>query len=221
MVERACICVFARPAIPGQTKTRLAAAVGDQAAANLARAFFADAWATARRQPDADCVLATTAPPEGTLDLEPDTEVWLQGQGDLGARIERILRRALEAEPLALAVGADIPGLPQRLWHAARELLDEADAVIGPCDDGGFHLLGLRRCPPGLLAGIPWSAPETCERTIARLEAAGMRVRQLQPWFDIDELADLKRFRDLLQRGEVVAPNTARVLADLELGDDP
>ena len=48
-----------------------------------------------------------------------------------------------------------------------------------------------------------------------------MRVRQLQPWFDIDELADLKRFRDLLQRGEVVAPNTARVLADLELGDDP
>ncbi len=214
-MERACICVFARPAIPGQTKTRLAAAVGDEAAATLARAFFADAWATAGKQPDADCVLATTSVPDGTLDLEPGTEVWLQGEGDLGARMERILRQALAVQPLAFAVGADIPGLPQRLWDAARVLLDDADAVIGPCDDGGFHLLGLRRCPPGLLADIPWSARETCERTIARLESAGMRVRQLPVWFDIDELPDLQRFQVLLQRGEVVAPHTARALLEL------
>ncbi len=215
MTERACICVFARPAILGQTKTRLAAAVGDAAAADLARAFFADAWASAHKQPNAQCVLATTAQPGGTLNLSPDTEVWLQGQGDLGARIERILRRGLAAEPLAFAVAADVPGLPPRLWHAARQLLKEADAVIGPCDDGGFYLLGLRRCPPGLLAAVPWSAAETCARTVARLEAAGMRVRQLEPWFDIDELPDLWRFRGLLQRGDVVAPNTRQVLADL------
>ena len=215
VTEHACICVFARPAIAGQTKTRLAAAVGDQAAAELARACFADAWATARKQPDADCVLATTAFPGGTLDLAPGTAVWLQGEGDLGARMERILRRALAVQPLAFAVGADIPGLPQRLWDAARALLDDADAVIGPCDDGGFHLIGLRRCPPGLLADIPWSARETCERTIARLESAGMRVRQLPVWFDIDELPDLQRFQGLLQRGEVVAPHTARALLEL------
>ncbi len=215
MRERACICVFARPAIPGQTKTRLAAAVGDEAAATLARAFFADAWLTARKQPDADCVLATTSSPDGTLALEPDTAVWLQGEGDLGARMERILRRALAAQPLAFAVGADIPGLPQRLWDAARTLLDDTDAVIGPCDDGGFHLLGLRRCPPGLLADIPWSARETCERTIARLKSAGMRVRQLPVWFDIDEFPDLQRFHGLLQRGEVVAPHTESALLKL------
>ena len=210
--EPVCICVFAKPARPGLVKTRLAAELGLQRAADLARAFFSDTWAAVRAQPNARSVLAATEHPGDSLALEADAAIWLQGDGDLGQRIERILQRGLGLAPVAFAVGADSPGLPPRLWAAARQQATAFDAVLGPAHDGGFYLLGLRRCPRGLLADLPWSHPETCERTLARLQSAGFRVALLEPWFDVDEPADLLRLHAMLTSGEVDAPCTAALL---------
>ena len=83
-------------------------------------------------------------------------------------------------------MGADSPGLPGKFLEEARVSLETADAVIGPCEDGGFYLLGLRRCPTGLFTGIPWSDGSMCAKTVARLKAAGMKVHLLSGWFDVD-----------------------------------
>ncbi len=136
----------------------------------------------------------------------------MQGEGDLGARIERVLRNALQLASLAIAIGADAPALPARLLEAARDALGRADAVIGPADDGGFYLLGLRTCPVRLLAGLPWSAPDTFARTTERLRERGLRVEVLERWFDVDRPEDLDRLRALIQRGDIHAPSTARLL---------
>jgi glycosyltransferase A (GT-A) superfamily protein (DUF2064 family) len=98
------------------------------------------------------------------------------------------------------------------LLEAGRDALGRADAVIGPADDGGFYLLGLRTCPERLLAGLPWSAPDTFARTIERLRERGLRVEVLERWFDVDRPEDLDRLRALIQRGEIHAPSTARLL---------
>lgn len=213
------VCVFAKPPVAGQVKTRLAEALGEAVAAELAAAFFADTWARVRALPWARPVLATARErrPEG-LACGPEAEVWAQGEGGLGERLERVLRRALERGPWAMALGADTPGLPAHLLEAARERLAAgADAVLGPADDGGFYLLALRRCPPGLLAhGLPWSAADTCQRTRERLEAHGLRTELLAPWFDVDTEADLDRLAALLARGEVRAPCTWEVLRRLD-----
>lgn len=213
------VCIFAKPPVAGEVKTRLGRTLGGEAAAQLAAAFFADTWAQVRALPWARPVLATTRAGEGLV-REPEAEVWPQGEGGLGERLERVLRRALERSPWAMAVGADTPGLPGHLLEGARERLAAgADAVLGPAEDGGFYLLALRRCPPGLLAeGLPWSAADTCERTRERLEARGLRTELLAPWFDVDTEADLGRLAALLARGEVRAPATGEVLARLGLG---
>jgi uncharacterized protein len=219
------VCIFVKPPAAGAVKTRLTPSVSPRRAARLAGAFFVDTLRTVTALGWARPVVATAGAADDAearhrLDAlvcgtsEP-VAAWPQGEGDLGARLERVLRRALGGEvPGAIAVGTDAPGLPRALLDAARAALADHDAVLGPCDDGGYYLMGLRRCPEGLLEGLPWSTETTFEATRARLEARGLSVAILPGWFDVDRPADLSRLEDLLARGAIRAPATARVLAE-------
>jgi uncharacterized protein len=218
-LERQCsICVFAKPPEPGSAKTRLIPAVGTDGAAALAEAFLQDTWSTVGSLSWARPVIASTAPfqPRG---LEAAPEIWLQGEGDLGERLERIFRRALLESEFAFALGADSPGLPARLLEQAREAMREADAVMGPCEDGGFYLLGLRKCPAGLLAGIRWSEAGTFEQVRTRLKSAGMRILVLDSWFDVDLPEDLEKLRKKIIAGEIQADATRAALDRLSFGE--
>jgi uncharacterized protein len=212
---RTAVCIFAKPPTVGEVKTRLASAVGPEAAAQLAAAFLRDTLDAVRTFPWAHTIVASTHPDLHGLvgDAMP---VWLQGAGDLGARIERILARALTGHATAVALGADSPATARaRLGQARAALHGGADAVIGPTEDGGFDVLGLQRCPEHLFRDLPWSDPTTCARTLERLEGAGMRVVVLDPGFDVDRPSDLPRLRRLLEGAPHLAPATWKVLADL------
>lgn len=202
------ICIFAKEPVPGRVKTRLAAAIGDRAAARLAQAFLDDTIALVRSL-GLPFALAwsgrAAAAPAGVA-------VWPQGDGDLGERLERILARALTSSPWAIALGADSPGLPATHVRAAIEALQTHEAVIGPARDGGYYLLGLTRVRRDLLAGVAWSTPRARADTALRLIERGYRTATLRSWFDVDELHDLDRVRALLRRGVVRAEATARVL---------
>jgi hypothetical protein len=212
MDARIPVCVFAKPSRPGVSKTRLAPRVGAEGAARLAQAFLEDTWTALAAVPWARPVLATTG--IGTVDPPARAEVWRQGVGDLGARLSRILRRALLESEAAIAIGSDTPGLPPSLLGRARDALQGAgsDAVLGPCEDGGFYLIGLRRLPQSLLAGLPWSSEDTFTRTLERLRARGLATEVLPPWFDVDRPEDLDRLCEMLARGEIAAPATRRAL---------
>ena len=215
------VIVFAKPPINGEVKTRLASAIGAERASSLARAFIEDTWSLVRGLPWADSVLATTR--AFVLDvgeIEPG-RLWPQGDGDLGQRIERVMQRALVRWPSAIALGADTPGLPVRLLDEARAALRRADAVLGPADDGGFYLLGLRRCSLGLLVDLPWGERNTFEMTRSRLQRSGLEPVILERWFDVDRWEDLRRLGDLLDTGVVVAPATRDVLRGFRRGTPP
>jgi rSAM/selenodomain-associated transferase 1 len=219
--SEATLCVFAKPPRAGRVKTRLAAAIGSAQAAALARAFLEDTWSAASALPWARAVLATTGPAAVERGGAARATAWPQGGGDLGERLERVLRRALRETPSALAIGSDTPGLPPALLSEARSALRRADAVLGPCEDGGFYLIGLRRCPPGLLRDLPWSSTDTFRRTAARLRERGLETAVISPWFDVDRPADLEWLRALVVRGELRAPRTARALEALDVGVRP
>ncbi|MEO6773124.1 MAG: TIGR04283 family arsenosugar biosynthesis glycosyltransferase [Kofleriaceae bacterium] len=204
-MERSTVVVFAKAPVAGEVKTRLAPPAR---AAALARAFVVDTFAALRSVAWADPVLATTAAIDPALELEVAAPIWMQGDGDLGARVERLLRRALRSSPRAIAMGADTPGLLITALERAHQALRSADAAIGPTEDGGFYLLALRTCPEGLLAGLPWSRADTFATTLARLRERGLTTVVLDPWFDVDRPADLERLRGLLAARVVTAPAT-------------
>jgi rSAM/selenodomain-associated transferase 1 len=209
------VCIFAKPPVPGQVKRRLSKSMGLEAGAELAYAFLQDSWAAFARVNWVRPILVTTERHESLGEFLQSAEIWFQGVGTLGERLERILSRALEVSDIALAVGGDTPGLPARLLEQARAALQTADAVLGPAEDGGFYLLGLRRCPRGLLQGIEWSSEDTHRQTRKRLENHGLSLAETERWFDIDVPEDLWRFHRLLKAGQVEAPATAQLLQKL------
>ncbi len=213
-MARDVLCILVKSPRPGEVKTRLAPAVGLDGAAALARAFLDDTLALARRLSWARVAVVVSGDP-APLALPAGVEVWSQGPGDLGERMERALLRALAPGRRAILLGTDSPGLPARVVEAARASLPARGAVLGPAGDGGFYLIGLDRCEPGLLSDLPWSRSDTLLHTEARLRRAGRAVARAEPWFDVDEPADLERLSGLVAGGEVQAPATARALASL------
>lgn len=210
------ICIFAKPPVPTRVKTRLAAVVGPQVASAFAAAFLEDTVAS-MGQLEATLVLATTEPDGPFPPLAGRLPRWPQGDGDLGPRLARIFRRALDDAPWAIAVGADSPGMPAAiLSDAVRALRSGARSVMVGALDGGFCLLGLADDPPGLFDAVPWSGPEAAQVMLARLTDLGLRPEILAPWFDVDEHADLLRLERLLTSARASAPATARLLARRE-----
>jgi glycosyltransferase A (GT-A) superfamily protein (DUF2064 family) len=139
--------------------------------------------------------------------------LWLQDGADLGRRIESILRRGLEIAPAAIALGADSPLVTTRDLAQAIAELASGNAVLGPCDDGGFYLMGLNFCPAGVLATIPWSCQVTFKAAESSLTRSGMKVTRIRTGFDIDTLADIWRLRRELDRvPPEVAPRTRKWL---------
>lgn len=206
------VCVFAKSPQTSAVKTRLSGAVGSAGARRLASAFLGDTLEALRELPHLRTIVATTGPLE--LDVA-GIEVWEQGTGSLGARLERVLGRALQGGSPVLALGADTPGLPLALVEAARAALGTHQAALGPTDDGGFWGLALRTLQPGLLAGIEWSSPRTFTQTLRRLESAGLEPAVLPQWFDVDRPGDLHRVGRMLEAGLIRAPRTERLAREL------
>ena len=206
--RKTAICVMAKLPKPGKVKTRLIPAVGVEGAARLAQAFLEDTLQCVSRLDWAFPILACT----GFRRRDFHCEVWPQDEGGLGIRQENVLRRALENFNSAILIGSDCPGLPVSRLESARDALENSDTVLGPSLDGGYYLIGMKRCPPGLLSGITWSQADTCNQVIARLKNSGMRVTVIDPWFDIDTPEDLARLAARVNSGEIIAPSSAATL---------
>ncbi len=201
------VCIFAKPPVPGRVKTRLAAVIGRTEAAELAAAMLRDTWNAVSSCAGARTVLAAAA--EGRFPIEvPLADHWLQCAGDLGQRIEQILRRGLAQASGAIAVGADSPLLTPVHVSEAIAALQNHDAVIGPCEDGGFYLLGLRACPQGLLEAIPWSSPNTAEAVTNRITRNGGQLAEIATLFDVDTPEDLSQLETRLESIAQLAPET-------------
>lgn len=136
------------------------------------------------------------------------TGIWLQGEGDLGQRIERILTYALQNASAAMAIGADTPTLMPSHIAAALDALQSHDAAIGPALDGGFYLLAIRTFKPGLFSSLPWSTSKTCEAVKKRMHEHKLSVAEIEPLFDVDVPGDLILLDQYLATHPSAAPVT-------------
>ena len=75
-------------------------------------------------------------------------------------------------------------------WNA----LKVADLVLGPAEDGGYWLIGLRNDQPGLFPDIPWSSKEVFSETMARAKTLGLKTVLLRTLSDVDTREDWEQF---------------------------
>jgi len=118
-----------------------------------------------------------------------------QGGGDLGARMDRVMR-TLPPGPVVI-VGTDIPELGRRHVERAFAALGRHDAVFGPAADGGYWLVGLRRRPrvARLFGNVRWSSEHALADTLANL-GPGRTAATLEILEDVDDGAVLARWLD-------------------------
>lgn len=90
-------------------------------------------------------------------------------------------------------IGADCPALDVSHLVSAFEAMETHDAVLGPAEDGGYVLLGLRRVDESLFDSMPWGGSEVAERTRLRMRVLGWRWLELVPLWDLDRPEDLPR----------------------------
>jgi rSAM/selenodomain-associated transferase 1 len=214
--------VFLKYPDKGKVKTRLASAIGTDAATELYRCFILDLLANLE-QLEVDLYLCFH--PEGSqqrlLEWLGDEYRYLLQRGDnLGQRMKNALFDAFgNGCEKAVVIGSDSPDLPGGLVEEAFSVLGEKDVVIGPASDGGYYLIGFARHTYHTEAfdDVHWSTDRVFGETMARLRASGLRVHVLPEWHDVDTVSDLRR---LVQRNNKIEPQLSMTMPYIESNKD-
>ena len=212
------VAIMAKAPLAGAVKTRLCPPLAPAQAAALARCFLLDKIAHLRTLRGARPVVAFSPADARPLfiTLAPDFGLVAQRGPDLGARLAAALGDLLaDGHAGAIAVDSDTPSLPTAFLQMAVDRLGDpaVDVVLGPSEDGGYYLIGMKRVHDALFTAMPWSTPRVLAETERRARAAGLALARLPGWFDVDTAADLGRLRASLARGEgAPAPATRALL---------
>jgi glycosyltransferase A (GT-A) superfamily protein (DUF2064 family) len=198
------VLVVAKAPEPGRAKTRLAAAVGDRVAADIAAAALLDTLDAVAAAPVAARVVALT----GDLDraagadeirqrLESFTVMGQRGDdfADRLANAHADASKGFAGRPV-LQIGMDTPQVaPELLADCARRLL-VTGAVLGLADDGGWWVLGVHTpAAAECLRIVPMSRPDTGELTLKALRDNGIDVTPVQRLADVDVVDDIAAVR--------------------------
>lgn len=191
--KRRVIGIFAKEPRPGEVKTRLSPPLSPAQAAALYRVCLEETVARLGAVPFG-LVLVHDGDGAFFRRVFPGVALLPQGEGDLGARMERTLARLLrDGHEAAVLVGSDSPDLPLWLIEAAFTALREAETVTVPAGDGGYVLIGESRHRPELFAGIPWSSGGVLAATRRRAAALQLAYREVGFWEDVDDVPSLRR----------------------------
>ena len=219
----------------GEVKTRLVPPLTNEEAAQLNRCFLQDTGAAISvccgglTVPNSDrsivCGIAVYTPVGAESDyaniLPADFSLLPQRGEDFGERLyfaaEDLFRCGFEAVCL---IDSDSPTIPTENFTKAIELLSlPGDRIIlGPCDDGGYYLIGLKQLYREVFERIDWSTEQVFEQTRQRATQIGVRVDELPRGFDVDNRAALHRLCDELlgdNARDNIAPRTKEFLREL------
>jgi uncharacterized protein len=215
------LIIMAKRPRAGQTKTRLYPPLAGGDAAELYECFLRDVIATAGSVPAVDHFIAYEDPGDSPYfrALAPDFRPVAQGEGNLGERLNHVLSAVLgQGYSAAAAISSDSPQLPTGAIVDAFGLLatGEAEVVLGPCDDGGYYLIGVTQPLPRLVRDVRMSTPHALADTLRVAEEEGLPTALLPAAYDVDVWDDLLRLRGDLWDSPA-APHTRAWLA----GADP
>jgi rSAM/selenodomain-associated transferase 1 len=216
MTRKALLVMAKRPS-PGGTKTRLTPLLAPQEAADLYACFLADVLDLARSLPGVTPVIAY-APPEPQAEayfrkLAPDFKLVAQRGNTLGERLDAVLTTCLdEGFEQVAAMNSDSPTLPAAHLAKAFHCLDDpfTDVVLGPCEDGGYYLIGWKNRHARLVREVQMSTDQVLNDTLALAAEEHLAVSLLPSWYDVDDEGDLRRVLADLEANPNSAAHTRR-----------
>ena len=211
----------------GHVKTRLVPPLTPGEAAELNKCFLRDTAASISSAAcdNNACAIAVYTPvgceAAYTDILAVDFKLLPQRGETFGERLyfaaEDLFKCGFESVCL---IDSDSPTVPAKSFsHAVTELAKLGDRVVlGPCDDGGYYLIGLKKPHRELFERIDWSTSRVLDQTRQRAREIGLEVKLLPPGYDVDDGASLCRLcKELLAETAAadIAPHTGEFLRKL------
>ncbi len=184
------LALMARYPRPGAVKTRLAATIGHPAALALYSAFLRDLDERLGYGPWSVTWLYTPVEDPFPDWIGPGRIAAPQTGASLSDRLLNGFRDLLRHYQRVVVMSTDSPHLPLEWIERGFGLLDAHDVVLGPCDDGGYYLIGMRQ-PHDLFSGVPMSTPAVLAATLTLARDRGLSVALLPATFDLDDASGL------------------------------
>lgn len=215
------VVIMAKAPVPNEVKTRLIPPLEPEEASILYHSFLLDKIEQVKSIDAHRCVAYTPQTSESFFMsiVPPGFSLINQAGENLGERLAGVSKRLFEegAEKVVM-LDSDTPNLPIDRIREALSRLDEVDVVLGPCEDGGYYLIGMRSWVPELFSGIPWSTSEVAKLTFKKAKSLDLSVFLLDKWYDVDTVIDLKRLKkdlDMQSGKSCFCENTCRTISFL------
>ena len=224
------LAVMTKAPQAGHVKTRLTPPLSPEEAAAVNTCFLRDTAAAIMRTADGKrargiAVYTPIGAEAAYAGILPDEFVLVSQRGEafgerLSAATEDLLQLGFDSLCL---IDSDSPTVPETAFAEAVEFLarDEDSVVIGPSDDGGYYLIGLKKLHKRLFDTIDWSTERVLEQTIEAAREIDVMVHLLPTWYDVDDHKTLSRLcREFFgstgsARNAFAAPATRGFLSEL------
>lgn len=201
------IIVFAKAAIAGQVKTRIAATVGHARATEIYIRLLNKAVlnaVAASKQAACSVSIHYDGPRDHPVfnclaNQYPELAFHPQISGNLGARMHAALEQALSSNEVTLIIGADCPALsPEIICDALRSVGRPNQFGFVPAIDGGYVLVASCASNPAVFSDIDWGTSRVMATTAQRLADNNIAWTQLEPLADVDTWEDYNKQKQLL-----------------------
>ena len=192
------LLIFVKYPFPGTVKTRLSPELTPEQSAAFYRALAEEvvqAHSSSAGYESIVCFAPQSARREVRSWLGPGVRLWSQLGDDLGLREFHAMREASEGGySKAVIIGSDCPTITPGDIEAAFSCLSGNDLVLGPCEDGGYYLIGATRPIQSLFEGVSWGSERVLSETLEKAREAGLTLGLLDVKYDLDSYSDLERY---------------------------
>lgn len=191
--------MLASAPVAGRVKARLIPLLGAQGACDLQQLLLERALHLPAGRFHERFLWLDDQPAAG-LQALAEAQGWTlieQPAGDLGERMRRIATLGLVGSDAVVLIGNDCPALDGAYLQAACTALQEQPVVLGPAEDGGYALLGLRSVDATLFSDVPWGTQQVLNVMLQRLQQLDWRPALLPELWGIERPEDLSRLAAL------------------------
>lgn len=190
MKTKNCILIFTRNLKLGKVKTRLAKTIGDEKALEIYQFLVQKTKEISDQVQVKKRVYYDQSIPENDFWNSEDYQKFLQKGTDLGSRMYQAFLQAFQSDfEKVIIIGSDLYDLTPKIISEAFQELDKNDVVIGPAEDGGYYLLGMKVLHPPIFKNKNWGTDSVRKETLADLKEKKV--------FLLEELNDVDIFEDI------------------------
>lgn len=194
--SKGALLIFTKAPVPGKVKTRLISGIGRRRATSLYQEILTKTLSTARKSGFSSIQIWVNGELEHKyfrrLKSRHSVKFYQQKGKDLGERMFNAFDCVLRQYSHAVLIGSDCPSLERSdLIMSAEYLKNNTDVVLGPAEDGGYYLIGLKKNNAHIFSNIKWGKDSVFTDTRKNINTLAWKLDLLPQRWDVDRTADL------------------------------